>query len=47
MKCQDLWPPNIVPTEISDAISAEAGFAYKGPDPAPPEAGTTLLPDHY
>lgn len=47
MKCQDLRPPNIVRTEISDAISVEAGFAYEGPDPAPSEAVTTLLPNHY
>lgn len=46
MKCQDLRPPNIVSTEISDAISVEADFAYKGSGPAPSEAGTTLLPDH-
>lgn len=46
IKCQDLRPTNIVPTEISDATSLEAIFAYKGPDPAPSQAVTTLLPNH-
>lgn len=46
MKCQDLRPITTVPTEISDAISLEAVFAYKGPGLASSQAVTTLLPNH-
>lgn len=36
MKCQELRPPDIGSTKISDVMSGETGFAYKRPDPAPP-----------
>lgn len=46
MKCLELRPSDTGSTEITDVISGETGFIYKGPDPAPPEPWTTLLPDH-
>lgn len=47
MKWQELRPPDIGSTKISDVITGETGFVHKGPDPAPPQPWIALFPDHY